>query len=143
MGFQIPGTVVMEFDGPFASTPDKEGLKLRCRLGLPIREQFEIRRIIETIPDDSEYEVFEKVFREWFARVKPEWNVTDDNDLPIPITADAVLALLPGELVVQIMPKWREAMGVSGPLVGPSSSGATAPDSLIQSLADQSKSPSS
>ena len=133
MGFKIPDTVVLTFEGAF------EGLEIRCRLGLPIREQLEIRRLTKDIDTDDDG-AFEAIFRTWFDRVSPAWNVEDDGGNPVPISADAVLARLPGEVLIQIMPKWREAMGVNAPLVATSPSGDPSPGSPTPTLASQSES---
>lgn len=136
MGFEIPGTVVLTFEGAFA------GLEIRCRLGLPIREQLEIRRLTRDLDFDADDGAFERVFREWFARVRPTWNVEQEGQ-PVECSADALLQMLPGEILIQIMPKWREAMGVAGPLGNASGSGGTSREPLTDELANQSESLSS
>lgn len=133
MGFEIPETVTLEFSGAFA------GLEITCSLGLPIAEQLAIRRALRDVDTDAE-DGFLKVFTEWCNRVKPEWNVTKDGE-PVPCTAENIIDRLPGDVLILILPKWREAMGVSGPLETVSSSGDSV--TSIPALANLSKSLSS
>lgn len=134
MGFRIPDTVVLTFEGSF------EGLEIRCRLGLPFREQAEIWQMTKGIDLESNTEAFLEIFRVWFDHVQPGWNVEDDAGNPVPITADAITGMLPGEILIQIMPKWREALGIPAPLAAPSTSGGTTGDNLTRTLANQSES---
>lgn len=133
MGFKIPDTVVLTFDGAF------EGLEIRCRLGLPIREQLEIRELTRDLPEDDP-ESFLAVFRAWFERVRLTWNVETDDGQAVPITVDAVMNYLPGDILIQLLPKWREAMGVSAPLGVPSNSGEASQAPRTPTLASLSES---
>ncbi|TMC47631.1 MAG: hypothetical protein E6J20_19380 [Chloroflexi bacterium] len=70
-----------------------------------------------------------KIFGEMigiFAGAIKSWNLEDDDDTPVPATVDGAMAQDP-DFIMVIISSWCLAIvGVSGPLDGPSTSGANA-----------------
>lgn len=68
---------------------------------------------------------------EIFAGAMLEWNLEDDNDQPVPITVDAFLKQ-DIDFIFEIITQWSTAVsGVSAPLDGGSTSGATSLEASI------------
>ncbi|MCX7618932.1 hypothetical protein [Tepidiforma sp.] len=126
MGFELRRTVTLTFEGAY------EGLEVRCSAVIPVGEALRITRMLADAGDER----FEEVFRAWFDAVQPTWNAELDG-LPIECTADAMLAYLPADIMVNIIPMWRQAAtGVDPTSRSASPSGEPLPASPIPALAN-------
>lgn len=115
MGWKAqPKTYVLRFEDP-----KYEGLEVKTR-SLPLGDFL-------SYDDMSATEGFE-----WFAeKVLVSWNITDDNDEPVPCTRDGLFAQ-DLELVRDLIEAWKDAViGVAAPLEKPSPAGEMFPVASI------------
>ena len=101
-------------------------------------EQFyAVSEIADASKNNSE---FVKGLTPEFISVVREWNLENEDDTPVPVTAEALFRRLEFKDVTVILDAWLEAMvGVSSPLDQPSSGGDL---SLVESLPMEPLSPS-
>lgn len=127
MGFDLRRTVTLTFEGQYA------GLEVRCSAAIPLRQAMAITRAIADAGDDPA--AFEQAFRLWVDAVRPEWNAEVDGE-PVPCTADAMLEWLPADLVIGMIPAWRQAVtGLDPTQPGAPPSGAPLQANPIPTLA--------
>lgn len=97
---------------------DMDGLEVRCR-SLPLAKYMELVGLVEGGVDLSNVG---DILGE-FAQVIVSWNLVDDDDQPIPPSAETLLAQ-DYDFVLAIINAWSAAIaGVSGPLERPSPDG--------------------
>lgn len=127
MGFELRRTVTLAFEGQYA------GLEVRCSAAVPLRRALAITRTLAEAGDDPDG--FERAFRQWVEAVQPEWNAEVDGE-PVPCTADAILDWLPADIVVNMIPAWRQAVtGLDPTSPAVSASGEQPPAAPIPTLA--------
>lgn len=143
MGFQYePRIAVMEFDGPFA------GLEIRAALDLPAIRQIRVMKQLQRLQsivatgDEEQAEAALREAMELFVTVTDGWNWQDADGNPLPLTADTLLTVIPGNLAFKLTNKWAETVrGVPAPLVAASTSGGTSEDSPTPTPENPSESP--
>lgn len=131
MGFRYePRIAVLTFEEPFA------GLEIRASLDLPaVRQLRLIKQLqrLQSITESGDEEQAEEAFREameLFVTVTDGWNWEDDEGNPLPLTADSLINLIPGNLAFRLVDRWAETVrGVDAPLADESSSPANSPES--------------
>lgn len=143
MGFQYePRIAVMEFDGPFA------GLEIRAALDLPALRQIRVLKQLQRLQslvatgDEEQAEAALREAMELFVTVTDGWNWQDADGNPLPLTADTLLTVIPGNLAFELTNKWAETVrGVPSPLVAASTSGGTSEDSPTPTPENPSENP--
>lgn len=143
MGFQYePRIAVMEFDGPFA------GLEIRAALDLPALRQIRVMKQLQRLQllvatgDEEQAEAALREAMELFVTVTDGWNWQDADGNPLPLTADTLLTVIPGNLAFELTNKWAETVrGVPAPLVADSPSGGTSEDSPTPTPENPSENP--
>ena len=143
MGFQYePRIAIMEFDGPFA------GLEIRAALDLPAIRQIRVMKQLQRLQslvatgDEEQAEAALREAMELFVTVTDGWNWQDADGNPLPLTADTLLTVIPGNLAFELTNKWAETVrGVPAPLVGALTSGGTSEDSPTPTPENQSENP--
>ena len=143
MGFQYePRIAVMELDGPFA------GLEIRAALDLPAIRQIRVMKQLQRLQslvatgDEEQAEAALREAMELFVTVTDGWNWQDADGNPLPLTADTLLTVIPGNLAFELTNKWAETVrGVPAPLVAASTSGGTSEDSPTPTPENPSENP--
>ena len=143
MGFRYePRIAVMEFDGPFA------GLEIRAALDLPALRQMRVMKQLQRLQalvatgDEEQAEAALREAMELFVTVTDGWNWEDAEGNPLPLTAETLLAVIPGNLAFELTNKWAETVrGVAAPLAGASTSGGISEDNPTPTPENQSENP--
>lgn len=121
MGFKAPkrtATIRFDEDSPYY------GAEIEMRLNVPMSVVFELQRANNETTDQAE------LLQRIGDVALVSWNVTDDDDNPLPANGRGLLAQ-PPDFIWGILGAWQEAMTTpSVPLEQPSKSG----DSLVGEL---------
>lgn len=107
---------------------DYDGIEIRARKRVSLREAFRYRRAIQSQEKDEDGSPIysDATAREWAKSYLMDWNLNNEDDEPIPATADAFVETLPADLTALIIGRWAEAVtGVDPNSEPPSSDGDT------------------
>lgn len=106
----------------FGEDTDFEGLEVRAK-GCSTGDFLRLASLAENLdPKNMDLEEIGELFT-LFAGCIVEWNIEDDDDVPVPTTKDGLLSL-DIDLVLAVLTAWMEAVaGVSGPKEKPSNDG--------------------
>lgn len=120
--FKMPhNTALLVFDG------DYEGAEVRCRLDVGMRTAFSFFQARELSDPKDLIEMVER----FCEQVLIDWNLVDDNDQPIPCTAEAMLDQ-PAGFIRAVIANWHEAAtAVPKASPAPSLNGSTLPEGFV------------
>lgn len=117
MGFQVARRARLTFDAPY------EGAEVQVRLDLPLHLYLDIEPLVNRWREDRA--AAEELAANLAEHIIVEWNLTDEDDRPLPIEAGVVYRL-PPVLFSRVLSGWVEAiLGVAAPLGRQSPNGAT------------------
>lgn len=109
MGFNFKRTYVLDF----SETPELEGAVIKMKSA----------SVAEVLDFQTRTDASEKDDAQLLAKYILEWNLVDDNDKPLPVSAKSLLAQEP-VFYRQIAKQWLKAVrGISAPLARSSDSG--------------------
>lgn len=112
------------------ANPEFEGLVVRTRKA-SVAQFVEITSLAEM--DDKGLEELRAMLTA-FAGMILDWNLEDDDDTPVPVTAEALLDM-DLDFVMELIGAWTLAIGdIAAPLAGGSTSGETAEADLMASM---------
>lgn len=121
MGFKAPKKV---FRLTFEDS-DYAGLVVLVRAA-SVGDMLDVQEIQDSVEGGMTSQVAADTF-EMFAKALVEWNLTDDDDQPVPTTLDGLRGLDVDFLAFIIRAWAAQQTGIPGPLAEGSTSGATSP----------------
>lgn len=139
MGFRYePRYAVITFEPPF------DGLEIRASLDLPATRQMRVIRqlaALKELTNSGDEEKAEQALREsaeLFVTVTDGWNYEDAGGQPLPLDAETLLNVIPGNLFFNLTSQWAATVrgaGVDAPLGDESPSGEDSPANPTLKLA--------